>query len=201
MIGSGQENRKRCLVETPGPADLSEGRDSVGGLPLPERDHVAFSAPALGDPPAVGAIGCLTLACGCHEQNDSDAQAREASIPKLHGGLLRGFASVAPPRTSFCHCALRSNSEKCQGKESCLKGICDQARAERIRLLFRSYVVGLTRAAAVMMAAAGLCFSGCRADIFLAHMMGNLALGSTAIVVATVGLRGLGHRGHGDQRK
>src|SRR6266545_3999540 len=91
MIGSGQENRKRCLVETPGPADLTEGRDSVGGLPLPGRDHVAFGAPALGNPPAVGAIGCRTLACGCHEQNDSDAQAREACIPKLHGGLLRGI--------------------------------------------------------------------------------------------------------------
>lgn len=71
----------------------------------------------------------------------------------------------------------------------------------RTTLLWPNVMRVAPRAAAVMMAAAGLCFSGGRADIFLAHMVGNLAFRSAAIVVATVGLRGLGHRRHGDQRK
>src|SRR3546814_12136141 len=40
MMGAGQEGRERCLVETRRGADLSEGRNSVGGLPLPRRDKV-----------------------------------------------------------------------------------------------------------------------------------------------------------------
>jgi hypothetical protein len=44
-------------------ANLSEGRDSVGGSLLPGRDHMAFGAPALGKPLAVGAVGGGRVAC------------------------------------------------------------------------------------------------------------------------------------------
>jgi hypothetical protein len=66
--------------------------------------------------------------------------------------------------------------------------------------LFRPDVVGLTRAAAVMMAATGSGFvPGFWAGILLAHVVGLTR--AATIVVATVGLRRLGHCGQSDQRK